>query len=337
MVITKLLKKVDLDEVLKNSKWRADFRKLDMTKHVSVEKDSEGTIWFVLKFPYALVKAFEEALVTDQNKHAMSWSVETRERRLKFYNFNIMSVDKFVRENGFDIDESFIDVLHQVEEVWAQQDNIIPHSCVDGNRVKLVNAVQDSLDYFSERAIGDIEHDMFLAKSMGFALKTEKKSSSVVEKISSDKNNHFWLKSNEDFFQLYQSVRGTTVLIIDRNTKDLVGWLEKFITDAEHFGVDTSLFRVCHREPKDSSIPLNEWIRQRNLGGKIEGGRLYIFKQKPAKWLFANGIDVKIIATNSYTPINDFITSHWINTHPCVCYISDIKPTKSRNKQIAIL
>jgi len=145
------------------------------------------------------------------------------------------------------------------------------------------------------------------------------------------------MKSNQEFFQLYQSVNGTTVLIIDRNTKDIIGWLEQFINDARIHGVDISLFRICHREPKDSTVPLNDWIKQNNLGGKIDGGRLYIFKQKPAKWLFVNDVDVKIIATNSYIPVNDYITSHWINSHPCVCYISDITPTKSRNKQIAVL
>jgi len=324
----------DLSNILKNFKWRNDFRKLDMTCSVAVQQDEDGTLWIDMKFPHSLVNQFEEALVNKNQLQHIKWCPTTKNRKLKFYDFNMPTVDNFVRQHNFYIQESFIDALHQVEEIWQQQDNIKPHSVIKDNAVVLVNAIADAADYFQKHFSNDIEKDLFLAKSMGFPAQLEVAPASVVEKISQDPNCHFWMKTNNEFLQLYKSVGEHTVIILDRNTENIIDWLEQFLASAKELDIDTNDFRVCHRESKDGNTQFNNWIKENNLGGDITTGKLFIFKQKPAKWVFTKNIDVKIIGTNSYTPVNEPSTLWWIQSHPCVCYIGEIKPTKTRNRKI---
>lgn len=326
--------KINLAPFVDNPKWRYDFRKLDPTKAVWIEKDEEGTIFIVLKFPYDLLKEFEEAI---DNNNKMIWDKERKIKKLNLYDYNIVSIDNFVRKNNFDIDKSFADIVSTVEEIWQQQESIKPCSKVVNGQVVLINSNLYADEYFQQNSTGDTDKDMFLAKSMGFPVELEHKPTSVIEKIVQDERTHFWLKTNREFLQLYQTVDGVAAIVLDRNTKDVVSWLQKFVDDARDLEVDTGLFRVCFREPKDSSTNLNEWIAENNLGGKLEGARLYIFRHAPAKWLFKNDVDVKIVATNSYTPVNNTTTMHWTQSHHCVCHITDIKPTKTRNRQIANL
>jgi hypothetical protein len=327
----------DIGAVIAQPKWRSNFRVLDLTRSVTVERDEEGTLWIVMKFPYSLIKEFETSLVTEDNKQDMKWCPDTKTRKLKFYEFNVVAVDEFVRAHGFTIDDSFLAALHQVEEIWQQQDNIIPHSDIKDGAVVLVNAVKDAVDYFQTQRTGQVESDLFLAKSMGFTAQLVGTATTIVEKIAKSSSSHFWVKSNREFLQLYKAVRGPAAIILDRNTENLIGWLEEFILHAKELDINTNEFRVCHRESKDSRIPLNEWIKENGLGGSVKDGKLFIFKQKPAKWLFNDGAGVKIIGTNSYTPVNEMSAMWWMQSHPCVCYISTIKPTKTRNKKIAHL
>jgi hypothetical protein len=345
MLVLKILSKYaaspnigfDLQKIVDNPKWRADFRKIDQTRSVKVEKDEHGNLWFVLKFPYTLLKPFEERIVNDENKNETSWCPDQRVKRLKFYEFNIVSIYEFAQEYDFAIDETFIEALHKVEEIWQQQDNISPYSSVKDNQVVLFNAVPDAQSHFQQHRSGVIEQDLFLAKSMGYIYKIDSQPTSVVEKIAQEAGNHFWLKTNREFLQLYKSIDGIAAIILDRNTENMLEWLQQFILDAVDIGVDTSLFRVCYREPSDSKIPFNSWIKDNGLGGKVDGGKLFFFRHKPAKWLFRDNVDVKLVATNSFTPVHELTTTWWLQSHPCVCYITDIKPTKTRNKRIAHL
>jgi len=327
----------NISEVIVEPKWRSNFRILDLTRSVRVEKDEEGTLWIIMKFPYSLIKEFEAKLVNENNKQDMKWCPETKTRRLKFYEFNTIVIDEFVREHGFIIEDTFVTALHQVEEIWQQQENIAPYSTVKNGKVVLVNAVTDSDMYFQTHCTGQIEQDLFLAKSMGFIARLDGSSATIVEKIAKSATSHFWLKSNKEFLQLYKSIGGPAAIILDRNTENLIAWLDKFINDAKELEINTNEFKVCHRESKDSRIPLNNWIKENGLGGSVKNGKLFIFKQKPAKWLFSDSTDVKIIGTNSFTPINEMSTMLWTQSHPCVCYISAIKPTKTRNRKIAYL
>ena len=145
------------------------------------------------------------------------------------------------------------------------------------------------------------------------------------------------MKSNRDFFDLYKQVDGIVCVLIDRNTQDSIEWLQKFVESADIAGIPRSDIRVCFRDPTEKKSQLNAWIKDNNLGGKVQEGKILIFFHKPPKWLFKDNIDVKIVVTNSYTPINEPTSSVWLDTHHCVCYLSDIKPTPTRKQKIVSL
>lgn len=329
--------KLDLEEVLINPKWKNNFRKLDLTKTVLVEKDSSGVLWIVVKLPYELSKEFDKCLDIDSSRLNVYWDAERKVRKLKFHSFNIMVIDDFARKHNFIIDDSFVEAVNQVEEIWQQYENISRCSEIIDGSVRLLNAPVEVENYFAEHQQTTSFENIFLAKTMGYPLLLKNNASNIVEKIASQRENHFWIKENNPFFDVYKKVGGYCAVIIDRNTKDVIRWLENFVQDADSNAVSRHDIRVCFRESKDSDIPLNDWIRHNNLGGKIESGKIFIFKHKPAKWIFSNNIDVKIVVTNSFTPPSDPTTRMWLEWHPCVLFASDIEPTEMRNKRIVNL
>lgn len=324
---------LDLESVLSNPQWKNNFRKLDLTKSIFIEQDEEE-IWIVMKFPYSLLSEFEESVVTEQNKSSMQWDNEKRVKKLKFYDFNLIAVDEFVKKHGFNIDESFEKIKNEAENIWNQYDSIAPYSEILNQQVVLKNASSESIDYFKKNQKNSLHENMFLAKSMGYPVKLSSAPSCVLEKVVSEKENYFWVKDNTQFFNLYKSVNGISVIVIDRATGNIFKWLKNFIVDADINGISRNDIRVCFREKKDSNIPLNDWIKENGLGGEINSGKLFIFKHKPAKWIFSNNIDVKVIATNNIIGTSEPVTNFWLQSHPCVLCISDIKPTTIRNKKI---
>lgn len=329
--------KIDLISILAAPKWRSNFRKLDYSKSICIEQGQDKIRWIVMKFPYDLLKEFESTLISDHTRPKVHWDSDRRVRKLSFYDFNIIQVNEFVKAHEFNIDDSFVEAVNCVEEIWQQYDDLTPYSCVVNNNVVIKNAVPDAKNYFNHNQRTTLNENMLLAKQMGYTLQLDHAPNSVLEKIVSNKENHFWVKHNNQFFELYKSLNRVSVIIVDRNTKDIISWLDQFIADADSNMVSRKDIRICFRESKESRIPLNDWIKENDLGGKIDSGKIFIFKQKPAKWVFSNDVTVDIVATNSFTPINEPTTRMWIDSHPCVLFISEIKPTTSRNKQIANL
>jgi hypothetical protein len=158
----------------------------------------------------------------------------------------------------------------------------------------------------------------------------------TTQKIASSPANTFWLKDFTEFFRLCNSVSGKIAVVIDRSS-DTLAWLQNFVRSADEAGVQRDEIRVCFRENKDSDTGVNEWIKLAGVGGKIEGGRIYIFEHKPAKWLFKDKDDVTIIATNNLYPHTNQITKDWLDSHPCVIYLGDIKPSEQKGRKIVEL
>lgn len=328
---------LDLDyrDQLKNPQWKKHFRTLDLTKRVFVETDSEKKVWICLKFPYSLKETFDSEIRNQKsNSENNKWDHERKLRLIEAYKHNVMHVNEFVNHHSFDIDTSFLDLVSQVEEIWQQQDDIMPKSVIIDQTVSLLNANLDAENYFRENKTGKKDHDVFLAKSMGYTLKLDHAPQTISESISSKNTNQFWIKETSRFFELYKSANGVACIIIDRNTKDVLSWLEKFVDEAEKADCKKDI-KVCFRDPNDGTSKLNSWIKENNLGGKVEEGKIFVFLQKPHKWLFKNKIDVKIIGTNCYVPpLGDTLTASWLFNHPCFCYLGDIKPTVIRNFKI---
>jgi hypothetical protein len=323
----------DYTALIDEPKWKSPFRKLDNTRFVSIVEDDIGRKWYNIKFPFILKDEFERDILQDKTRYS-TWDSNTKLRKLPFYEFNIFEIFEFAQKHGFEIDESVVAAQNFVEEVLQQQDTLLPCSELINGQVILKNAVDDATTYWNLHKTDNVDKDIFLAKSMGFPLNLNNDPSSVVERICQSQEKYFWINSYETFFTLHKTINGITCIVLDRNTQNVIDWLHNFVQDAEKNSVDRSEIKVCFRESKDSNVPLNDWIKSNNLGGPVDGAKILIFKHKPAKWLFTNNVDVKIIVTNSYTPVNDAFVSSWLNNHHCRCYLGEIKPTVLRTQKI---
>jgi hypothetical protein len=318
--------------------WKNSFRKLDLSKRAFVEETEDGEINICLKFPYLLKDTFDKEFDTESQGYAASqWDSDRKLRVLDVCKFNVIHLEEFLRKHEFELDESFLTLVDTVAEIWDQQEQIIPRAELVNNSVVLINASEDALNFYQSHRTDNINHDLFLAKSMGYPIQLNRSPVTHVETICQETSKYFWLKVNSDFFNLYKEINGVACILVDRNTQDVVAWLEKFVGSADIAGVPRSEIKVCFRDPIEKKSKLNEWVKDNNLGGKVEGGKILIFLHKPPKWLFKDNIDVKIVITNSYTPINEPTISSWLAAHPCVCYLGEIKPTPIRKQKIVSL
>jgi hypothetical protein len=315
--------------------WKNPFRTLDMSRSVFVESTDSG-ISVCMKFPYALKKEFETDIENNKVDSASRWDHDRKLRVLSAYQHNLIQIHEFCQKHNFEIDNSFLDAVSQVEEIWQSQDKVLCHSVIEDNNVVLKNAVGSSVDYWNDRKSSSINHNMYLAKTMGFPLRLPFAAETTVEQIAVSKEKSFWMPSVDNFFELYRDIGGIAGVLLDRNTKNVIEWLDNFAKTAEKHSM-RHLIRVCFRDESDKNSQLNAWIKDNDLGGKVDEGKILIFLHKPPKWLFKKNVDVNIIVTNSYTPHNEPISTAWLSSHPCVCYVGEIKPTPPRNTKIVSL
>ena len=318
--------------------WKTTFRKLDLTRKIFVEQSEEGEITVCLKFPYALKDTFEKEFHTENTPYSSNtWDSDRKLRVLNVYKYNIIQLEEFCRKHDFELDDTFLTLVDTVAEIWNQQDQIIPCAYITAGELVLCNATEDAEIFYQKHKQDDINQNLFLAKSMGYPMRFDRPIETKLEMISASTSRSFWIKSNRDFFDLYQQINGVVCVLVDRNTQDSIEWLQKFVESADIAGIPRSDIKVCFRDPTEKKSQLNAWVKDNNLGGKVQEGKILIFFHKPPKWLFKDNIDVKIVVTNSYTPINEPTSSVWLDTHPCVCYLGEIKPTLTRKQKIVSL
>lgn len=331
------LKKSGLDysDALQNPQWRTSFRILDLSKKIFVERDDTGAVQVCVKFPYQLKKEFD-AEFEDSNDSAMrsEWNSERKLRQFPIYSSNLIQLYEFALRHGFEIDDTFMIALSEVEEIWQNQEEIAPTAICGAGPVTLVNACKDTEDWWQQHRNHNREHDLLLAKSMGYVY-TEKPQN-LVEKIAAAKSNCFWIKDNQTFFELYKFLEGRVCVMLDR-TSNTLSWLTQFIQDADAALIDREEIKVCFRESKDENSGINQWIKDQNVGGKVESGRLLIFESKPAKWLFKDQNSVTMLVTNNIYPATNQMTKDWFDSHPLVIYLGDIKPALQRGQTIVEL
>ncbi len=331
------LKKSGLDytDALQNPQWRTSFRILDLSKKIFVEKDDTGIVQVCVKFPYQLKKEFDDEFEDQNGSFTRSeWNSERKLRQFKIYDCNLIHLYEFALRHSFEIDDTFMIALSEVEEIWQNQEEILPTATCAAGQVTLINACRDSEDWWQQNRNYNREHDLLLAKSMGF-IYTEKPQN-LVEKIAASNSNCFWIKNNQTFFELYKNIQGRVCIILDR-TSNTLAWLTQFIQDADVALIDREEIKVCFRESKDQNSGINQWIKDQNVGGKVESGRLLIFESKPAKWLFKDQNSVKMLVTNNIYPSTNQVTKDWFDSYPLVIYLGDIKPALQRGQTIVEL
>jgi len=326
---------LDYTAVIDNPEWKKSFRVLDLSKRAYIEKDSESNLWICLKFPFALKEVFEKEISPSVKDYSSSvWDAEEKVRKLKFYNFNLIEVFEFLQKHNFDIDDTFMIALAEVEEIWQNSEEISPGCCIDGDGVALVNPIEDAVNFFVENKSGIVASDLLLAKSMGYPYL--EKPQNLVEKIAFLSETKFHVKSIESFFEIYKSVGGPVAVILNKGDNS-ENWVKEFCGISKDFGIDSEEIRICFRLDKQEDRGFNQWVKDSGYGGKVESGNIFIFQNKPPKWLFSEGKNVKIIITNSLYPIPSATAQSWMDNHTCVFFIGDIKAAHVKEKKIVEL
>jgi hypothetical protein len=169
---------------------------------------------------------------------------------------------------------------------------------------------------------------------MGYPLKDRPET--LIEKIAASDSRQFWLKSLEQFFSIYKQIDGPVAVIVNRSDA-VEEWVKRFTLEARTFGINSEDIRICFRQTKEEDRGFNQWVKDSGYGGKVEGAKIMIFQNKPPKWLFTDGIDVKLILTNSLYPIPSAVTQHWMDSHSCVCFVGDVKAAHIKEKKIVEL
>jgi hypothetical protein len=325
---------LDYNEQLTDLKWKKSFRVLDLSKKIYIEL-RENKLEICLRFPYQLKKEFEDEIESRETLLAHSfWDSVDKVRRLDFYHYNLIALYEFACKHNFEIDDTFMNVLSDVEEIWQHSEYAVPRSEVSIYGVELKNAGESAQQWWEDHRTNDPYKDLLLAKSMGFLY--QEKPLSIMEKIASSQENSFWIKSNQEFFELVKSFSGKTCVLLDRSSATLP-WLQNFVADADKNGVSREEIKVCFRDTKESATGLNDWIKVAGVGGRVETGRILIFESKPAKWLFKSDNDVTLLVTNNIFPPTNSMARDWFSSHPCVIYLGDTKPTEPKGQKIVEL
>ena len=326
---------LDYSEALKNPQWKNNFRILDLAKKIFVEKDEMGVVRVCVKFPYQLKKEFDDEFEeANGNQMIAEWNADRKLRQFKIYDCNLIQLYEWAQKHNFEIDDTFMIALAEVEEIWQNQEDITPCSSIVLDQVELYNCVPGALEWWENNRTGNVNHNLLLAKSMGILF--DGKPQNLPQKIAASPGNSFWIKTNRDFFELYDATLGKVVAVLDR-TANKLEWVQKFIQDAEDFGINLDEIKICFREGKDSQTGLNDWIKEKQLGGSIANGRLFIFEYKPAKWLFKNQENVTMLVSNNLYPSTNNLTKDWFKSHPLAIYLGDIKPATLRGHNIVEL
>lgn len=323
--------------LLDTPKWKNTFRVIDNSKKIYIEKDSQDNLWLNAKFPFSFKDQFQKEIVDSNNLAGSHWDPDSKVRRIPLRNCNLIHIYDFSVRHGFEIDDTVLTAVGEIEEIWNNAQDVIPYSILINDRVFLVNACEDVESWWQINSTGDTDQDMLLAKTAGYPLVLNKqKPITDIEKIAVSEQTHFWIKSNDQFFNLYKNVNGTCAVILDRGC-DAKEWINNFVNSAQQYGIDNDLIRVCFRESSDGNVGLNDWIKQNNLGGTLENAKIFIFQHKPPKWLFKDNISVKIVLTNGLYPSTSNVTQALTESHPCVIHLSHIKPSAQRNLTIVEL
>lgn len=325
---------VDYSENLENLSFKKAFRVIDYSKEVFVEKDQENKLWICLKFPFQLKKIFENEISNRLDYDASVWDPERKIRKIDLYQTNLIQIFEFCQYHEFKIDESFMILFGQVEEIWQQQDQIIPSFSVINQEIIFKNCSDSVIDYYKKSMSDSMNDNLLLAKSMGLCLKG--RPTSVLEKICSVEETNFYMSSLSEFLKLSFSLKGKTCLILDR-ADDLLQWAKSFSKLVDNLQIDRNKIKFCYRADKNDDTGLNDWIKSNGFGGSIDSGTFFIFIHKPAKWLFKNLEDVKIIATTSLYPATNHTTKLLLNTHNCVIHVGEFKPSQLRESKIVKL
>lgn len=322
---------LDYEDALLLPNWKSAFRIVDLSKKIWIELDEAKTPWVVLKSPFSLKAEFDAKF---DNRYYQRWDAERKVKLLELYEFNLIQLYEFVIQHNFEIDPTFLEVISEVEEIWQNQNAILPYSTIFDNRVVIRNSSPETSEWFTTRTIDIVEHDLLLAKRMGYNFVGD--AITLSQKIAASTSNSFWLKSSDELINLHRDIQGKMCIILDRGSNTFE-WIKQFAIAADVANIDRSSIKVCFRIPDDIEMGFNSWISENGFGGKVDSATILIFNYKPAKWLLNEQENVTLLVTNNLFPSTNYITRDWLSSHPCVIYLGDIKPSELGDQNIVEL
>lgn len=331
----------DYRDLLETPAWSKPFRTVDNRKLVWVEQDENKTVWICLKFPFSFKETFDQVVTkTDEYINATSlWDQERKVRKLSLYDFNLVNLMEFLKSNDFEIMDSAVEALSQVEEIWNNQDQYLKTISDINGRIRLHNAAEETERYFNKHKTNNTNHDLILAKNLGHIYHGKK--STLWKKIASSKTNIFHCDDMQKFLRICYGVKGKIVILLDKplhNAPDrATEWIKQLANQIDASGYDKTDFRVCFRPSNKTDKDFNNWVSENGFGGKIDTAKFLIFREKPAKWLFKDEKDVIIVASNELLPGLNSSGKSMLKSHPCVIYIGDFKPVKQYGETIVEL
>ena len=331
----------DYTEALKEPAFKHPFRVIDTTRRMYITKEDDGKILVYFKFPSMFKDIFNDSVKEFTHVPAPSiyFSSDAGARVIDFYDINIIRASEFALENNFVLDESVLDAVVATETAWENSDQYVFRQQVVDEKITLFPPNQYASDYLASTQSGVLIKDQFLAKTMGYPLTADKVLTTAIDKVISSNSNLFWCDTNTKLFEIYNTLQCKIAIVLESGIVAL-DWLDQFIEDADACGVSRTKIKVCFRESipvSDTNKSISSWIKENNVGGSVKTGDIYIFNQKPAKWVFADDINMQIAVCTSLYPSVNTLSRNLFTTHPCVMYLSSIKPTIKGNKKIVKL
>ena len=327
----------NIDEHLSTPVWKNDFRVIDTNKYIGIETDENNVTWLSVKFPYSYKEEFIKVFF-NKERDPTRWDPINLARKVKITDINLILFVEIAVQQGFEIDETVLTVVSYVEELWNNEERLVPYSLIEDNQVRLVNASKSTVEYWNDNKVNIIEHDLLLAKQMGFILRDSQRQT-VSEKISSTPDTHFWFKEPEKFYQYIDELAAfPVVFVLDRSPEPL-DWTRQFVREFPFKNFVREDIRICFRPSNNDrkGKEFNDWLKDQCLNKPVADGKIFICQQKPPKWMFENGFKVKVIATNSIYPSVNAVTNALFSSHPNVFYFDKVKPSSKRNVKIAEL
>lgn len=189
----------DIDEMLKTPVWKHEFRVIDNTKYMFLETDGDNVTWLNIKFPFSFKDQFVKEIFNGE-KDPTRWDPNGQVRKVKLSNINLVVLVENALKNGFEVDDLVLAAVADVEEMWNNEDSLVPHSLIVNDRVELVNASETAKDYWNDHSTGVMAQDLMLAKQMGYILR-HTFPADTAERIASSPGTSFWFTHPQRFFE----------------------------------------------------------------------------------------------------------------------------------------
>jgi len=330
--------KIDgVKETIENPKWKNSFREIDNTRSLSLHVDENHVKYLLVKFPFAFKDTYAKEF-TGGSRNLSAWDVELKVQKIKLLDVNLVSFVDLARKYKFEIDSTVIDAVDTVEEYWNDQLDYIPYCVVEDQAVNLKNATESSIDYFEKNKTGNIDQDLFLAKTLGYTAHNREPITFIDRIVTSDENK-FWIKTTESLLTILKNInKWPVVIVLDRAT-DTIDWCSQFIDTLTETGNQDIKTKICFRYPNTETrgSAFNQWIKDSGFGADMKEGQIFICNHKLPKWMLKDEFDVNILVSNGIYPSTNTTTESLMDSHHTVFFLGDIKPSEKRKKKIVEL